>query len=437
MKILILYLTGQRDKDVDELLGKQLKQLGHEVTVHPYMDAGRESVPYMKPDVVVHPFPGGQYKVDFIRKCKEWGCLVVIRRGEAGVSLKTFMTLKPEEKKLILGNWPYGDFVDLELVWGTEFKNILAEYGHVEAKKMIACGAFPFDFYFLPDMRRSRNRQKTVLFATGFSTADSKPEYCEIGLQKDSPYQQQIYNQHRAGRDIWIEAIKKLYEQFKTTWKFTLKVRPGERTKEYQRELGEFVDIYPETYSAVQALSRTDLLIHSGSTMAMEAHLLKMPSVNFVNQNPDPMLANLAPRVQTWQGLVPFFQTADLDETNVNWSVFYDLKNHLYGEIDGQACKRAAIAIHNLTVVHKIKHKTDIPDTWPMESLYLTEDVILEKPPLSEQKPRWFCPACKGRWWTEDSIFIIDCPWCGMRVERRRIKKANPPVVAQSDRSAL
>lgn len=437
MKILILYLTSQRDRDIDGLLGRHLKGLGHEVHVHPYMDAGRQSVPYMKPDVVVHPFPGGQYKVDFIRKCKEWGCLVVIRRGEAGVSLRTFMSLEPEEKKLILGNWPYDDYVDLELVWGAEFRNILVQYGHVAKKKMQVCGAFAFDFYFLPSVRRTRNRQKTVLFATGFSTADSHPDYCEIGLQKDSPYQQQTYEKHRAGRDTWIEAIRKLYEQFKTVWKFTLKIRPGERTNEYQEKLGDIVEIYPETYSAAQALCNTDLLIHSGSTMAMEAHLLKMPSVNFCNMNPDPMLANLAPRVENWQELIPFFQDADLDNTNVNWSVFYDLRNHLYGEIDGQACRRAAVAIHNLTVVNKGKLQKNIPDTWPMESLYLVEGVILDKPDFSEHKPRWFCPACKGIWWTNDDIFIIDCPWCGMRIERRRMKSANPPALVQSDRSVL
>jgi hypothetical protein len=171
--------------------------------------------------------------------------------------------------------------------------------------------------------------------------------------------------------------------------------------------------------------------------MAMEAHLLDMPAVNFHNMNPDPMLANLSPRAESVDELSPYFQTADLDNTNVNWSVFYDLKNHLYGDIDGQACKRAAHFIHELTITNKSKHKTEIPDVWPKESLYLTENVILKQPALEERKPRWFCPACKGLWWTDDKIFIIDCPWCGMRVERRRTKYANPPALQRSDKVAL
>jgi surface carbohydrate biosynthesis protein len=436
MKILFLYLTGQRDKDVDTLIGSHLKQMGHEITVHPYMDAGRESVPYLKPDVVVHPFPGGQYKVDFIKKCKEWGCMVVIRRGEAGVSLRTFLALDPDRKKIILGNWPYGKYVDLELTWGQEFTNILAQHGHVPIMNMRPCGAFPFDFHFLKDCIRFRNRPKTVLFATGFSTADCVVDNCECGLPDGADLHKELYKKHTKTRAIWIKAIKELHSRFSTSWKFTLKVRPGERVTEYVKELGDIVKIYPQTYSAIEALKQTDLVVHSGSTLAMEAHLMKMPSVNFCNVNPDPMLANLAPRAESCEDLAKHFQDTDLDDTNVNWSVFYDLRHHLYGEIDGQACKRAAIEIQKLIESRKAKHHTEIPDVWPLEPLYHNDPdhIVLQDPKNSDDYLFWLCPCCKGRFWSTSEIRITDCPWCGMAIGL--IHGKNVPFI-RKERSVL
>ncbi len=418
MKILMFYLTGQRDEIVDNLIAEHLRKFGHEVHVHPYMDAGRQSVPYMKPDVVIHPFPGGQYKIDFLKKCKEWGCKIIIRRGEAGASRTVFDSLTPSEQTIMLGNWDYGPYVDLELVWGKEFGEIVAEKGHVPAEKIKACGAFPFDIYFGPDNKRTRNRKKMVLFATGFSAADSLVDYCECGLPRDAEYHRKQTEKHTEARAIWIEKIKEWYVMFKDSWDFSLKVRPGERTTEYEERLGDIVKVYPQTYSAYHALKQTDMLIHTGSTMAMEAHFLNMPSFNFRNMNADRILANLSPRSVNGRGIEEAFRTVDVESTNVNWSIFYELKNHLYGALDGTACQRAAHFVSEF--IHQIGEiKTNIPDTWPLEPLYLTDDVIIEEDSDS-LLPKWLCPACKGRWWTEDKIVMADCPWCGMAVQRTR-----------------
>lgn len=436
MKILILYLTGQRDKVVDNLIANHLRALGHEVHVHPYMDAGRESVPYLKPDVVVHPFPGGQYKVDFLKKCKEWGCLVVIRRGEAGASRTVFEKLTPSQQTLMMGNWDYGGYVDLELCWGTEFMGIIAEKGHVPIRNLRACGAFAFDTYFRNNSR-SRNRKKMVLFATGFSAADSRVEYCECGLPRDAEYHKNLYNLHVRNRVIWLDAIRCLHEEFNSTWDFSLKVRPGERTNEYIEKLGDIVKVYPQNYPASDALRESDMLIHTGSTMAMEAHLLNMPAFNFGNLNPDRVLANLSP-LAIYEDLRKAFQEVDVDRSNVNWPVFYELQNHLYGEIDGAACDRAALFIHNLIVTRQVEHQTNIPDTWPKEVMYLAPGVMTEDP-KKKGLPGWTCPACKGHWWTERKILMADCPWCGMTCERTTPNKKFKPktVLTQAEKSVL
>lgn len=43
MKIIILTLTGQRDKIIDNLLAEHLRKYGHEVFVRNYIYAGREA----------------------------------------------------------------------------------------------------------------------------------------------------------------------------------------------------------------------------------------------------------------------------------------------------------------------------------------------------------------------------------------------------------
>ncbi len=53
MKISILTLASQRDKYIDDLLAEELRKLGHEVGVRSHINAGRETVCYEKPDVVI------------------------------------------------------------------------------------------------------------------------------------------------------------------------------------------------------------------------------------------------------------------------------------------------------------------------------------------------------------------------------------------------
>ena len=121
MKIGIYTLTGQRDKFIDEMLADELRSLGHEVFVRDYIYGARESITYEKPDVIVHPMVGGEYKIDVVKLCKKWGIEVIVRRGEACMGRAEFDELDDNRKTLILGNWDYSPYVDLELVWGEEF----------------------------------------------------------------------------------------------------------------------------------------------------------------------------------------------------------------------------------------------------------------------------------------------------------------------------
>ena len=200
MKIAIYTLTQQRDRNVDHAIAAELRRLGHEVVIRSYINAAVESVCYDKPDVIIHPLPGGQYKMDFIRHCKEWGIEIIVRRGEAGIGREQLKTLSDSRKTLIFGNWDYSPYVDLELTWAQEFTDILAEYGHMPADKLRVCGAFAFDVYFQKDRTIYPERKKTILFATGFSAADSRKDYTECGLEEGHPFQGELWRLHCAAR---------------------------------------------------------------------------------------------------------------------------------------------------------------------------------------------------------------------------------------------
>lgn len=427
-KIIIFTLTGQRDKVIDDILAEKLRGHGYEVHVHNFLNASRQSVPYLKPDVVIVPMVGGQFKLDFVQQCKEWGCTVIVRRGEAGASKEVFDKMDEDRKKITIGNWDYSDFVDLELVWGTEFACILVCEDKNTYDKLGVCGAFSFDPYFLPDCKKKDHDRKTILFATGWSCADGIPELVECGLPEDSAYQKVLYDRHREGRDIWIAAIKNAVRRFGNEWDFQLKVRPGERTDEYVQELGKTVKIYPQTYPAVEALKDCDVLVHSGSTMAIEAHLLGIPSFNFHSINPDGVLADVSPRLETYEALEFAIERARPGQSNINHGVLAELEHHLYGKIDGRACVRAAAFI-NEHIKDKEIH-TVIPNTWPLIVKY-EDDVehISFKGSVGDDY-EWHCPACRGRYFVANAVKMLKCPYCSMVIERTALKNAETEVLA-------
>ena len=429
MKIAIYTLASQRDEYIDNMLADELRKYGHEVIIRSYINSARESICYEKPDIIIHPMVGGEYKMDTVQKCKEWGVEVIVRRGEAGMGLEQFRDLDDNRKKIHLGNWDYSPYVDLELVWGCEFAEVLADNGHMAAMKIKPCGAFAFDPYFKPDFKKNDdiNRKKTILFATGFSTADCNPEYVECGLPEGSSYHGELQKLHSEARENWLYAIGQLVKWFGEDWAFELKVRPGEQATEYTDKVPSCVKIHPQDTASSEVLRNVDILVHSGSTLAIEAHLLDIPSFNFCNVNPDPLLSKVSPTAYSYIELEFLLCRATPGKSNINDDVFCQLQDHLYGRIDGKACVRAAefIQEHLLGLDIEIplgqETKNTIPDTWPKEAKYFTEDigVHLER---KEGATRWACPCCRKIFWGKQ-LGYCNCPYCNMKIERTLTKK--------------
>lgn len=413
-KIGIYTLTPQRDTYIDGMLAEKLRGYGHEVVIRSYIYGARESICYEKPDAIIHPMIGGEYKMDTVKKCKEWGVEVIVRRGEAGQGREQFNALDDSHKKVILGNWDYSPYVDLELVWGQEFTDIIAEQGWMPEEKMKACGAFAFDPYFASGCKKNEEQgKKRILFATGFSTADSTPGYCETGLPEGVDYHEEVHKIHADARKAWLEAIKELVKWFGEDWAFELKVRPGESTNVYIGKVPSCVKVHPADAASSVVLRNIDVLVHSGSTLAIEAHLLNIPSFNFHNINPDPLLSQVSPMLENYNELEWNLARTNIYQSNINEGVYNELQEHLYGKIDGKACERAAGFINEHLAGKEIK--STAPTIWPKEAKYaLNDGVHLEQ---REGDARWCCPCCRDIFWAE-AVGTHNCPYCNMKIKR-------------------
>jgi predicted RNA-binding Zn-ribbon protein involved in translation (DUF1610 family) len=414
MKIAILTLTEQRDKVVDDRIAKALTDLGHDVGVRNFVQAGMDAVVYEKPDAVVMPMVGSNHKLHFARQCSEWGITTIVRRGEAGAAREVLAGMDPERVKVIVGDFDYKPYVDLELTWGPEFSDILAERGKMPRSKIASCGPFTLDACF-DHPRPDHVGKRRILFATAWSGADDVKEYTECGVPTSSPLQGQMYRQHCEGRAAWIEAIKNLVACKSHKYEFTLKVRPGESTAAYIRALPKSVKILPYDYPSSDAIAESDIVVHAGSTMAIESHLMGVPSINFHNCNPDPRLANICPRAEDYGELEELLGRTLYGQSNIDRDGFQWLKEHLYGEIDGRACERAAKAIHKALPKGKNRREPEIPDTWPKTVLFPSEKTSAE-PHAGQYALK--CFSCKHTFGINKDAEWCVCPFCGLIIRK-------------------
>lgn len=440
MRGIIFTLADQRDRIVNEQIAQHLEVMGHEVDVHNYIHAARHSVPYMKPHFVVHPMIGGQFKLDFVKKCHEWGICNIVRRGEAGMTRDSLMEASEARRGIVLGNFDYNEYVDMELVWGTNFGNILINERKIAHGKVHACGPFAFDIYCHGRTKRKNDGLRAVLFATGFSGGEEALPSPECGIGEDHPYQEALKKAAREGRDKWIKAIKLIADC--SAWKIFIKVRPGERTDEYLKAFGKHpvVTVLPAAYPAHEALKKVDLVVHTGSTLAIEAHLLNIPSINFHNMNPDKMVRSLAPQYEKINDFLMALPDIDLSQSNIIGRPYRELVEKLYDRIDGHATARAAQYIDTEVSMRQFppedERKALIPDIWPKEVMYPTDTV---SPEPDEAFPlTMLCICCHNKFYTNQvpkkGRLFQKCPFCGMTIEMLKRMELHKDGDKQSDR---
>lgn len=416
MKILILTASPVRDAYIDGMIGDELRKRGHEVFIHPCLRGGREKILEIQPDVTVFPPIRNPFARDTVNQAKEWGVGIVTRHTEASLDWNDWKHLTPQERSEIMGQFPY--HADVELIWGPDEAEILQRRGC--PFPVLSVGSFIVDLYkredfetiYLPKEafreKYKLAKDRSLLFASCWSFADTAPD-----LRVDS---MDDYTREREGREQWIKMANYAHDFLQDDWNILLKVHPGEKADEYQERLNKGITVIVEQ-SSPDTLKNVDILVHAGSTMAVEAHILGIPAYQFCDiskLNPTSWytrttpLSRVSPRITKVSELIK--ATKDYErKSNADQSVLEELEKGRFGSMDGKATARAADEIE------KIKGKFKL--MWPMSPFNYETDKVKRSPSgLIEQFNCGICKrsvsvmkGMKGNFW---------CPWCGARLLR-------------------
>ena len=397
-KIMILSHIPIRDEMGDVMLANYLSQHGNvNVWKYPILNKPKEVICLIKPDILILPEIRLEFTRDIAKLCKEWGIRVVQKRCEMGVSAETLMD--DELERCLFGNLDYTSHIDLDLVWGQGFADQLIEHG-VSKDKIKLIGGINFDPYFHSDLQVTPGPKKRVLFAGGFGYADSSPLYCAPESKPGEKINAILVREDRIRRTAFLDMMGRVMEKF-PEYEYGIRPHPGEHITSYSK-------VYPDKLTAIQgcvtpvAIAWADIIIHPGSTMAFEAHLMNKPTLNFKNTNLDVVVGGIAPYSDTAEDLISQLEEVELGKSNADPDVIKNLDKY-YGVVDGKAHQRAGDIILELET-----DKTTVPDCWPKEELkYPTQGVYTEL-------LAWECTSCEGKFHSQKMRFTVKCPWCGI-----------------------
>ena len=357
-KILILSASPQRDAVVDTLIADKLKAMGNEVWVRACLREGREAVLQVEPDIVVVPPIRNVYSRDLVEQLKKWNIGVVSRHTEPSLEWADFKAMTPQERFEILGRHAYE--IDAELVWSEDEVQILSRrpYGKFP---IIAVGAFMADIYKSPELDNFPSREifnqkhklsmdkKTVLLSSAWGFIDSSPDLSIDG-------QRECYND-REGRNNWLAMAKLVHKRLSKKWNILATLHPSLGIEAYKEALKDTrIEIDTES-TAVELLKNVDVLVHAGSTMAVEMHFLDKPSFQFgdVNnltganwwQKPGSAISKVSPHYTDPQKLINAIRRTP-EGSNASKETLKVLEEGRYGRMDGRATERAAKVINQI-----------------------------------------------------------------------------------------
>ena len=378
MKILILSASPHRDEVVDGLIKKELEELGNEVLVFPCLREGRSAVLEHKPDVVVVPPIRNPYSRDFVETCKDWGIGVVSRHTEASCDWKDFKEADPTTKQNLLGRWVYE--IDKELVWGDDEAQILSRRG--TKYPVIAIGAIGLDIYKQEGFRDKFTSREDfckkwnfdqdkpiLLISSPWGFCDSAPD---LGIDEMVNVQREV-----DGRNKYLAMVSGLRQALDCNILVTL--HPGVLVEPYKKALDTMKIPLDTDSTATELLVNADILVHSGSTMAMEMHCMDKPSFQYGDVNEKyscgwwiktgSALSRVSPRYEDLNELTEAIATAD--KSNADLDAIKELETGRYGTMDGGACKRAAKEINE--VIGKFKH------CWPRAHVDYDQPFVFKK----------------------------------------------------------
>jgi surface carbohydrate biosynthesis protein len=418
-KIAILTHNAVRDPITDDCLAVELKKRGHSIFRRAFLRDDKNMILCIKPDIVVLPELRCEYSRDYAKQCKEWGIQVVVRPCEVGISEESLDLISEDYRRAIYGNWPVSNYMDLMLCWGPKMQELFCKHGNIEKSKTVSVGGLAFDQFLIPPPPENvqRTEKRRVLFATGFAYADRNPEYSVPEALENDPLHRNMVATDLKARSEWFKVIKRLWAEHGNDWEILVKIHPGERPEVYTAVLKDTVSICPPV-PPVRAIQHADIVVHAGSTMAFEAHLMNKPAINLLNVCQDVIVSKISPNANSYEELVSMMLSAVPNrgcelKSNANPDIIDILTRDYYGTCDGKASERAAEEIDKLP-----ENEPNVPDAWPpyKEMIYRTQAILTDA-------EVWSCPNCVNNYHVQGPREMVKCPYCG--VANVKTMKAN------------
>lgn len=395
-KILILSGSPQRDKLIDELLMKELESLGNEVIIRPMPLDARESIIELKPNIVLVPPICNIYSYDTAYEAARWGISVVIRHVEPGYDRQDMDTMLKDWKNRALFTRP--ENLAMELTWGDTEANYIRKFSR-GLFPVMPVGAFVSDLY-TDSYLSGKDKEDSVVDKYGF---DKSKKIILIS----SPWGLMDIDSDLAGESSetlmadneamvkWLDMVSELKDRL-SDFNILTTLHPGLLKRPEYKETLTPLGIPIDTEStALHLLSNCDILVHAGSTMAIEMHWLNKPSFQFGDVNSLDMAdGNWWQRAGTPISQVsPFFlDTKEMGDaikgssetSNANAVAISELEQGRYGKMDGNATKRASVLINELSGECKMK--------WPMSQLSTDTQYVIKN--INNYYSTVMCSVC-------------------------------------------
>ena len=423
-KILVLSSSPQRDKLIDNLLAEKLKARGNEVYVRPLPIGASKAVLEIQPNVIVSAPIRQRYAYDFTETAGKFGIGVVIRHVEPGCDEEDLKNMSEFWRKILLLIRPAS--VKLELFWSETEIRYIREHGI--KTPAAAVGAFVADVYKdkkLPKKIPNKNHlfekhhlspeRKLLLIASPWGLIDQAPD--------NSDKSTELCSQDVQARAKWCEMVTAINARLKDKWNVLTTLHPRLDIGSYRKSLpGIPIDI---SSTATDLLFHSDVLVHSGSTMAIEMHWLNKPCFQFgdVNalelpdgnwwQRRDCPISQISPYYIDIGKMITALENSRA-ESNANKQAIRLLEEGRYGKMDGKATERAADLISEIDGEFRY--------FWPESTLDYDQLFVFKKATRMLQRVR--CNIC------ENFFFAISDRWFN---EFNRVYKIDPPLKYPKD----